>query len=384
MESDMDSRLIKVLFVDDNEGDYVLTRCLLSEIESGRFELDWVATYDAALEVMGRQQHDVYLLDYRLGEHDGLELLREALRRGVKAPMIMLTGLGDRQVDIEAMQAGAADYLVKGQIDASLLERSIRYALERARTLEALRKARDELEAILDLREDLSRMIMHDMGNFLTSIMLLTELLLKRSTIAPHTIAPEYVKEIEEIHTLVQRLNSFLNDMLIAAKMEAGKLSLNRSMVDINQLVRAVERNHSVIAQTREINLVIDLPEESRRILLDANLFQRVLDNLIANALKFSPSGSTVTLHVEYPGAGTASKLQEPGVRIQVLDEGPGIAEAHRDRIFDRFEIVALKREGVSQFGLGLAFCKMVVEAHGGEIFVRANEPKGAIFTVEI
>lgn len=383
-ESDMDNRLIRVLFVDDCEGDYVLTRQLFSEIESGRFELDWVATYDAALEVMDRRQHDVYLLDYRLGERNGLELLREALRRGIKAPMIVLTGLGDREVDIEAMKAGAADYLVKGQIDAPLLERSIRYALEHAQTLEALRKARDELEAILHLREDLSRMIMHDMGNFLTSIMLLTELLLKRSTIAPGTIGPEYVKEIEEIHTLVQRLNSFLNDMLIVAKMEAGKLSLSHSMVGINQLVRAIEQNHSVIAQAREIDLIVDLPEESRQIPLDANLFQRVLDNLLANALKFSPTGSTVMLRVEYPEVKTASQLQEPRVRIQVLDEGPGIAEVHRDRIFDKFEIVALKREGVSQFGLGLAFCKMVVEAHDGQIFVGANEPRGAVFTVEI
>jgi two-component system sensor histidine kinase/response regulator len=333
---------------------------------------------------MDRREHEVYLLDYRLGEHNGLELLREALRRGIRAPMIVLTGMGDHQVDIEAMRAGAADYLVKGQIDAPLLERSIRYAIEHARTLEALRKTHDDLEAILDLREDLSRMIMHDMGNFLTSIMLLIELLLKRSTIAPDTIAPTYVGEIEEIHTLVQRLNSFLNDMLIVAKMEAGKLVLTRSAVDINQLVQALERNHSVIAQTRGINLVIDLPEESRPVQLDANLFQRVLDNLIANALKFSPAESSVTVHVEYPEAKTASQLQELRVRIQVLDEGPGIAEDHRDRIFDKFEIVALKREGVSQFGLGLAFCKMVVEAHGGQIFVDANEPRGAVFTVEI
>jgi signal transduction histidine kinase len=109
-----------------------------------------------------------------------------------------------------------------------------------------------------------------------------------------------------------------------------------------------------------------------------------VLDNLISNALKFSLAESTVTLRVEYPEAKTASQLQEPCVRIQVLDEGPGIPEDHRDRVFDKFGIVALKREGVSRFGLGLAFCRMVVEAHGGHIFVDANEPVGSVFTVEI
>jgi CheY-like chemotaxis protein len=90
VESDTKSRLIRVLFVDDFEGDYVLTRHLLSEIEGRQFELDGVATYDAALEAVDRRQRDVYLLDYRLGECDGLELLRQALRRGIQAPMIVL------------------------------------------------------------------------------------------------------------------------------------------------------------------------------------------------------------------------------------------------------------------------------------------------------
>src|SRR5918992_215576 len=96
-----------------------------------RIELEWLTDYDDALKAIERQEHDVCLLEYRLGEHSGLELLREALERGHKGPIILLTGQGDREVDLEAMQAGAADYLVKGQIDAPLLERSIRYAFTR-------------------------------------------------------------------------------------------------------------------------------------------------------------------------------------------------------------------------------------------------------------
>jgi signal transduction histidine kinase len=189
---------------------------------------------------------------------------------------------------------------------------------------------------------------------------------------------------MDTIHTQARRLNSFLNDMLMLAKMKAGKPILNRSIVDVSQLVLEVEKSYSVIAWSKRIHLAVDLPEESRQISLDANLFQRVLDNLVSNALKFSPAESTVRLRVEYPEAKTASPMQEPRVRIQVLDEGPGIPEEHRDRIFDKFEIVALKERGISQVGLGLAFCKMVVEAHGGQIFVDANEPQGSVFTVEI
>lgn len=141
----MNDSPIRVLLVDDDEDDYIITLDLLSESEGGQFDLEWVGTYEAALETIGRNKHDVCLLDYHLGKRNGLELLREAVANGCKAPLILLTGQGDREVDLKAMRAGAADYLIKGQISTSLLERSIRYAIERAQTLQALRESEDRL-----------------------------------------------------------------------------------------------------------------------------------------------------------------------------------------------------------------------------------------------
>ncbi|MDB6022223.1 MAG: hybrid sensor histidine kinase/response regulator, partial [Pedosphaera sp.] len=128
-----ESELIKVLLVEDDEDDYVLTRGLFSEMKGRRFQLDWFKSYSLGLEAMARNQHDVCLIDYRLGAKNGIELLREALERGCQAPIILLTGLGEHKVDVEAMKAGAADYLVKTGLRADSLERSIRYALERKR-----------------------------------------------------------------------------------------------------------------------------------------------------------------------------------------------------------------------------------------------------------
>src|SRR5437763_13913508 len=142
----MDDRTLRVLLVEDDEDDVVLTRALLAGACGGRVVLDWEADYDAALEAITRREHDLYLVDYRLGERTGLDLMRAALRRGVRAPFVLQTGVGDHAVDLEAMRAGAADYLVKGQLDGPALERAIRYAVERERAAEALRRAHEDLE----------------------------------------------------------------------------------------------------------------------------------------------------------------------------------------------------------------------------------------------
>ncbi|HEX2122756.1 MAG TPA: EAL domain-containing protein, partial [Thermoanaerobaculia bacterium] len=138
-----DNRAVRLLLVEDDEDDFVLTRDLLADAKRTAFELEWIASYDDALGAIANGRYDVCLIDYRLGEHDGLELLRHAREAGVTAPLILLTGQGGGDIDLAAMRAGAADYLVKGTIDAPLLERSIRYALEQSRTLRALRESEE-------------------------------------------------------------------------------------------------------------------------------------------------------------------------------------------------------------------------------------------------
>jgi diguanylate cyclase (GGDEF)-like protein/PAS domain S-box-containing protein len=137
-----ESAVIRILLVDDDEDDFVVTRDLLTDSHT-LFELDWIQTFDEAVEALIRDEHDLYLIDYRLGEHNGLELLVHAAASGCEKPLILLTGHADGDVDHAAMQAGAADYLVKGSIDGPLLERSIRYTLQQSRTLQALRESEE-------------------------------------------------------------------------------------------------------------------------------------------------------------------------------------------------------------------------------------------------
>ena len=122
------SQTLDILLVEDDEDDFVLTRELLSETFGGGFNLDWVTTWDTALEALRRDEFDVCLVDYHLGKWNGLDLIHEAICRGAGVPFIMLTGQDSREIDIEASRVGAADYLVKIQITSPLLERTIRYA----------------------------------------------------------------------------------------------------------------------------------------------------------------------------------------------------------------------------------------------------------------
>jgi len=146
----MYDNVLKVLVVDDDEDDYVLIRDLLAEIGPDGFDTTWAATYGEALRAIESHGPEVCLIDYRLGEYNGVELLRETRARGLKLPAILLTAQDDHDVDLKAMRAGAADYLIKGQIDKHLLERSIRYAVEHARTLEALRASENKYRQIIE------------------------------------------------------------------------------------------------------------------------------------------------------------------------------------------------------------------------------------------
>jgi len=134
----MHDPVVRVLLVEDDEDDYVLTRDLLAEGFVGRVTVEWASTRSAGLELLTEALFDVALLDFNLGRETGLDLLREARARGCRTPVIMLTGQDDRTTDLNAMHAGAADYLVKGRVTSDMLERAIRYARERHRLLEEI------------------------------------------------------------------------------------------------------------------------------------------------------------------------------------------------------------------------------------------------------
>jgi two-component system sensor kinase FixL len=141
---------VRVLLIDDEESFFILLRRMLAKVSGKKFIMDWAASYEAGLKTLQENKHDACLLDYRLGLRTGLELLREATAQGIPTPIIILTGSDDPEVDLEATELGAADFLLKDQLDPVMLERVIRYSVQHAATLKALQKSHDRFRLLFE------------------------------------------------------------------------------------------------------------------------------------------------------------------------------------------------------------------------------------------
>lgn len=147
-------KFISILIVDDDEDDYILTKDMFSDIKQIQFNIDWVRSYQEGIDAIIKNQHHVYLVDYLLGEKNGIDLTKEAIVLGCTAPIIILTGKGHQEIDLRAMQEGAADYLVKTEITSQLLERSIRYALNNSKIISEVNEKEKKYRSLFEKSMD--------------------------------------------------------------------------------------------------------------------------------------------------------------------------------------------------------------------------------------
>jgi len=355
-----------VLVVDDEPNGFdVIEAHLYRE----GYDLTYASSGIEALSQIDAIEPDVILLDVMMPEMDGIEVCRHIKSdpHWKHIPIIMVTALNSKEDLARSLDAGADDFLTKPVSGLELRAR--------VRSMLRIKQQYDALEATLHLREDLSNMIVHDLRNPVTTIMMSSSLLIDTG------VEGKNLKRVELIVSAARQLNTMINDLLILAKMQSGKMVLNLVEVDFNDLAAKVVSQFATIAASKNLQLNTQLPEQSYLVSVDANLLHRVLDNLLSNAIKFSPPNSRITLQVDYLGDPITSEAAAKRAMIRIADEGVGINEDIKQRIFDKYEVGNVMNE-VSQIGLGLAFCKMVVEAHSGTIFVEDNQPQGSIFTV--
>lgn len=363
---------VRLLLVEDDEDDYVLTLGLLDDIIAEEYVLTWAATPDEARYHFSRNKHDLCLMDYRLGSEDGLLLLREAPRLGFQGPIIMLTGQDNKQLDREALNAGAEDYLVKSQLNAAGLARTIRYALTR-RDMERERLERLRAEAENRAKSEFLAHLSHELRTPLTAILGYTDLLLSSQE-------PPERNHLHIIKRNGRHLLSLLNDVLDLSKIEAGKLEVEHLDVHLHSFIREIGSLIQVNAQDKNLQLKIfantPLPT---KIKTDPTRLRQILLNLLGNAIKFTDTGEI------YLEIGETDYQGKSYLEFSVQDTGIGIAAEDIEKLFKPFSqaghLIGLREQGT---GLGLAISRQLAQYLGGNIRVQSSLGKGSKFTVYI
>jgi signal transduction histidine kinase len=225
--------------------------------------------------------------------------------------------------------------------------------------VEALTSEKAQLEELLRLREELADMIVHDLRNPLTVIANGLQLLAEVSI--PETEREYASVVVDTMERAMQRMGRLVDTLLDIARLEEGSLELRPQPLDVGALIEGAVAEEYRLAEAKGVTLEARPPSGLPDVLADGDILQRVLINLLDNALKFTPAGGRVWVEA-HPEAKV--------VRVDVVDTGPGIPEGERERIFEKFTQVQRQAEARRGSGLGLTFCRMAVEAHGGRIWV--------------
>jgi signal transduction histidine kinase/BarA-like signal transduction histidine kinase len=370
----MADKIARVLLVEDDEDDYILTCDYLNQLDSHTFEIDWVTNPTTALEQLNLGKHDICLLDYQLGAYNGLTVLEKAAKNGCTIPIIMLTGQSDDTLDQLALAAGAVDYLAKGEITTSRFARAIRYALAR-QEIEKERIERINAETQNQSKDRFLAHLSHELRTPLTSILGYTEILLNSNK------APNATSELNIILNNGQHLLGLLNNVLDLSKIAVGKLEYNFSTIKLDSFIADIFNLMKVHAAEKALELVISAPVPlPKTITSDPVRLRQVLINLIHNGIKFTKQGQ-VELRL------TTDMLEgQEQLRFTISDTGQGIPDNMLATIFKPFEqvedAVSRKEQGA---GLGLSICAELIKQMGGTINVKSvlNQGSDFIFSID-
>lgn len=367
----------RVLVVDDNAENRALARAAL---EDDDVPVVLAATGAEAIAEFARAPADCVLLDIRMPGMDGIsvcERIRD-LPDGDRVAIVFVTAQRDVETFDRALRAGGDDFITKPFRPSDLLVRIQtamrlrRMVSERGLLAAELKQQRDQLQRLQLHKEQLTAFLVHDLKNPVHTIELLAQRVL-RSPGADDRCRDAATQIQVETRGLVRMLTNLLD----IGKADEGQLAPQRRAVDARELIRAVIEETQAGATAAELELVAQV--EAAQLYADRDLMHRVLVNLIDNAIRHAPSGSAIRVSARpvLGGAGGAG-----GVELRVSDAGPGVPEPLRDQVFERFMTAGAGSTRTNR-GLGLAFCKAAVVAHGGRIWVEDAGP-GAAFCMRL
>ena len=397
---------MRLLLVDADEDGVVLVRGLIAGLAVPA-DVERAASFGVGLEKMTSRRYDAHLVACRLGTKSGVDLLRAYRESGGGGPVILIADEPERAEDLAAMESGAADYLVRDRLDATLLERSIRYAVQASRHAAGLRHVRDELETRVAERTDaLETMnealaaevaerrtaeralrgadrrkdeflatLAHELRNPLAPLTSATEIL-SRTRDTPEQGARRERAEgvIERQVALMVRL---IDELLDISRITYGKLELHREWVSLAAVIESAVETAGPLLLGRRQAFELVMSETPVLVHVDPMRFAQVLSNLLSNAAKYTEPGGRIRLEAVRDGEDLV---------VSVVDSGIGIPAAHLAHVFTMFGQGHRAHEAVyGGLGIGLALAKSLVELHGGSLTAASEgEGRGSVFTLRL
>ncbi len=365
--NDWMSDILKILLVEDNPGDIVLLRETLREMTASAYELKNVSSLSESLKEIVESDYDVVLLDLNLPDGKGLDNIKRISAAASNIPIIVMTGLDDEMMAVEAVRTGAQDYLVKGEIAPDVFWRAMRYAVERKRNDERLQKAKELAEAATQAKSEFLAHMSHEIRTPLNVILGISDLLMGSP------LNEEQKHYVEIFKNSSETLLYLINDLLDLSKIEAGKLEVNNVSFNFIKLINGIEKFMQSSAERKnnrlKLELVGDIPEQ---IVADPQRLRQVLYNLLGNSIKFTENGNICCRVC----------LNAPSeMEFSIEDTGIGIS---KDKIESIFESFTQEDSSTSQnfggTGLGLSICSKLVDLWKGKIWAESEKGKGSRF----
>ena len=369
-----------ILVADDHEANREMLAEFISEMG---YSPVLVADGREAVEHIRRDPPDLILCDIKMPGMDGYEVLKvikvdEALRH---LPVIMITAVDEIESAARCIELGADEYLPK-PFNPTLLRARISAGLENKKLRDRERSLHHELAASYEalreaerIRDALAQMIVHDLNNPLTVLQIQRSLLERRMAI--DGLSKVHLEHaLTRIRQATEDMAMLINGILDVSKLETGQMPVSLSTVNGNQLLGSICSQYLLRAEAKDLYVVFSATDDDIQLLADEDLLRRVLQNLLNNAIKYAASATEIRASI---------RREETDIIFSVKDDGPGIAPEAKEKIFKKYFQAERKTTGErSGVGLGLAFCKMAIEAQGGAIWVESEEGQGATFHIKL
>ena len=353
----------RILIVDDVPDNL---RLLAAMLKANGYQARPVTSGKLAIEAALQSPPDLILLDINMPEMDGFAVCARLKREETlkEIPVIFISALSETADKLAAFKAGGVDYVTKPFQEQEVYAR-VHTHLELRRQREQLRDNLLQLQQLEKLRDDLTHMIAHDMRSPLMAVEGHLKML---ELFEAGAFSKEGKSYLTQARQGAGRLGRMIFEMLTVSKLEAGKFKTNPVACDLVQIARKVVAEAEAFKGDKTIRFLPPMQKLTLRV--DADLLERVLENLLANAVKFAADAGEVQLCL------TATEHQ---ARVEVVDDGVGIRAENQLKIFEKFGQVESGKSRIGT-GLGLTFCKLAVEAHGGRIGVNSAPGRGSTF----